>query len=404
MTNKIGRRSRYSLFFRGHTMDYNTQCLLGYASGQGAAIGEALAAMSAVKERDLETWIRAWAELAERVEDRAASQLAAGHRVSARESYLRACTYHRAGTFAIAERDPRMRHRTHRLTACFSSAAALFDHPCEAVAVPYGNHQLPGLLLRPQDDDQPRPTLIVIGGGELYHQELYFWFGAAGIARGWNMLLVDLPGQGSTYLDGLHFEAQTERSMAAVLDDLMPRRGIDPQRVCAVGLSLGGYILLRAAAFEPRLAAIALSTPMPSPYDWLFEGIPMPVKRRTPERLRLAFRVLAKLNAQLDMAFAKWFRRLGVDDIDQCFDVLRGWTVDLSQVRCRVLCLVGEGEPETFHRQTQRAVDGLGELASYRMTTVAEGADGHCQANNFPVLQELVFDWLTDQLASAPNA
>jgi hypothetical protein len=67
---------------------------------------------------------------------------------------------------------------------------------------------------------------------------------------------------------------------------------------------------------------------------------------------------------------------------------------------CPTLCLVGEGEVETFHTQTRLSYEALTVPKELRVTTIAEGADGHCQSNNFPLSQRLVFDWLDRTLAA----
>jgi ketosteroid isomerase-like protein len=51
---------------------------------------------------------------------------------------------------------------------------------------------------RCSNDSERRPTVIVIGGGETFCEELYFCGGAGAVSRGYNALLVDMPGQGAT--------------------------------------------------------------------------------------------------------------------------------------------------------------------------------------------------------------
>jgi hypothetical protein len=49
--------------------------------------------------------------------------------------------------------------------------------------------------------------------------------------------LVDLPGQGITQADGLHWEVEAKKPIAAVIDVLIDRFGAKPGRIALVGLS-----------------------------------------------------------------------------------------------------------------------------------------------------------------------
>ena len=61
--------------------------------------------VSLVKESDPQSWAAAWTQVARQVEQRAATALAAGHAVSAREAYLRAYVYNRAALAFISPFD-----------------------------------------------------------------------------------------------------------------------------------------------------------------------------------------------------------------------------------------------------------------------------------------------------------
>jgi 2,6-dihydroxypseudooxynicotine hydrolase len=76
-------------------------------------------------------------------------------------------------------------------------------------------------------------------------------------------LSLDGPGQGE---GGFHspIRHDYEVAVAAVLDALDGHPGLDMDRVGATGVSLGMYYAVRAAAFEPRLKAIAAVS---GPYD-----------------------------------------------------------------------------------------------------------------------------------------
>ena len=76
-------------------------------------------------------------------------------------------------------------------------------------------------------------------------------------------LSLDGPGQGE---GGFHSPIRHDYEVAvtAALDALADRHELDMKRVGAAGVSLGMYYAVRAAAFEPRLKAIAAVS---GPYD-----------------------------------------------------------------------------------------------------------------------------------------
>ena len=77
------------------------------------------------------------------------------------------------------------------------------------------------------------------------------------LARGLATFSLDGPGQGET-AKAVKIRPEFEAPVAAVLDVLCQRGDLDGNRVGALGVSLGGYYAARAAAFEPRLRAVAV--------------------------------------------------------------------------------------------------------------------------------------------------
>ena len=75
------------------------------------------------------------------------------------------------------------------------------------------------------------------------------------------VLALDLPGQGTS--GGVSKWGAPERhAIVGAVDWLAKRGDVDPNRIGALGVSLGGYVLVQAAAREPRLRALVLvSTP-----------------------------------------------------------------------------------------------------------------------------------------------
>src|SRR3712207_1808953 len=164
--NRIGQRHKNQVYFRDAELDFYLQAFpLGYQTYGGATVGEAFYAASRINEKDSNSWVEEWSNLAARVEEGATRSLERGHATSAHEAYLRAFTYYRTATPLLRASDPRFRATWEMMRSCFRRAAELFDPPIEPLGIPFEGNTLPAYFVRAQDGgDERRPTLIMVGG------------------------------------------------------------------------------------------------------------------------------------------------------------------------------------------------------------------------------------------------
>jgi dienelactone hydrolase len=208
-----------------------------------------------------------WA-LAQRTNALADAGVAAGRTASARSAYLRASTYYDMCLYFILSTTAAAQEADAYAACqrCWQAASQLFDPPFEPVRVPCGNTWLPGYLLRPDDRPVRRPTVILNNGQDGQHIALYP-MAVDALERGYNALLFYGPGQG-----GMLFERQVpfrydwENVITPVVDYLLSRPEVDPRRIILNGTSLGGELVIRAAAFEHRLAAVVADPGFLSPW------------------------------------------------------------------------------------------------------------------------------------------
>ena len=76
------------------------------------------------------------------------------------------------------------------------------------------------------------------------------------VEQGYGVLLFDRRGEGASDGDGNMFGWGGTRDIEAALDFLEARPDVDPGRIGGLGLSVGGELMLEAAAADPRLAAV----------------------------------------------------------------------------------------------------------------------------------------------------
>jgi hypothetical protein len=81
--------------------------------------------------------------------------------------------------------------------ACWDRAVELFDTPVERTEIPYEGTTLAGYFFKPDSGSGPRPTIILNNGSDGPVSSQWSLGGRAAIARGWNAITFDGPGQGA---------------------------------------------------------------------------------------------------------------------------------------------------------------------------------------------------------------
>ena len=347
---------------------------------KGSEIAECYSAASQVKEGDTGSWEAAWHALAEQTERTARQEEQAGHRVSARETYLRAVTYYRNVLWSVPASDPAYQTTIAQSRALFRRFAALSVPPIETVEIPYEGTTLPGYFLQPDASGERRPTIVI---GDNASEELYYWVGPPGLERGYNALLVDLPGIGLNSFNGIPFRADTEVPVKAVIDYLCARSDVDPRRIAVYGGGEGGgYIMTRAAAHEHRIAACVadpLVSDMESIAPLIFRNV-LPGAEREETLAANAATVLPLI----------W----GLTSPH----AIEKMKADTGTITCPTLCINDSHDYPQLLDQAREAVANITDArARLHLFTPADGSN-YRQIDNFGLKHRVMFDWLDEVL------
>jgi pimeloyl-ACP methyl ester carboxylesterase len=260
-------------------------------------------------------------EIAERLARKAD---AAGDRINARALYRLASEHYReAQHFAIPPLGPRRWEYYRRARDCAGRLYELADTPVERVELPFDGGTIPALLhLCP--GAAPGPAVIFMPGMDNTKENWPNPLDNEFLERGLHVLAVDGPGQGEALERGFYVNATNHVTAAkAAYEFLAARDDVDERRIGLAGRSFGTFWSLRAAADEPRFAAVAGAVAC---YYWdrltIFDEAPIRFK-------------------QVFMAMA------GMDD-ETAFDVLcEDFTLKghAERVACPVLMATGEFDP-----------------------------------------------------------
>ncbi|NDJ54296.1 MAG: alpha/beta hydrolase, partial [Chloroflexi bacterium] len=359
--------------FKDAEFDYAFTRTLGVMCYAGSSSGECYLAAQRIKNGNVESWTVEWLALAQYVEKQAQAALAAGHLQTARDSFLRVYSYYRTAEFFISPRDPRKRDLYEQSVAAFAEAARLFPHPMERVNIPYEGTSLPGYFMRPADDDQARPTLVLLGGGDCSGEELYLASGAVpALERGYNVLIFDGPGQrGTSHRDHpLFFRHDWEAVMTPVLGWVLDQPGVDPERVALYAISFGGYLGPRALAHDHRWAALIVNSPMTSFYNFVLGGVRGVLGSSFPiGLLGPIVNMLMGVSPVVRFAVEQFRWMFGVETIEEIAEVAERYQLHgiESQITCPVLAMGGEGEGSEFLRQSEEFLGNLNVPHEYRL-------------------------------------
>lgn len=391
--------------FGSETFDFQLMRWLSQAPYSGAELGECFSTAHLIKDGDIESWLAEWQKTAQRVEGIARDCLTRGHRVSAREAFLRATTYYEAAFFYTSSHDPRKREIYDHHRECFQAAGALFDPPFETVQIPYEGRWLPGYFLRPDDSGAARPTVMIMTGGDGTAERLYFnGGGAAALRRGYNVLCFEGPGQTGAYLldSSLTFRYDWEVPTTAVVDYLAGRREVDLDRIGYVGYSWGGYFVPRAAAFEKRIAACVSVCLLPEVFTPVFQTMGVQDLLAsgatvTPDDLT------TKQRYALEEGMPRFGFRNGVADLQGWADSIKKmtlWGLE-GDITCPLLNLSTTGEGRAMYDAARGFFDALtNPLNRFVVAGEEDGAEMHTLRGNSSLLHQLTFDWLDEVFAA----
>lgn len=383
-----GNNFKY-FFQQDEDMDFHFgNLIMGAIVNGGAAAGEAYYAASRIEDGDAASWQREWHALADRVAARAERCLAAGHEQSARDLYLRAANYTRFSLISILPTDPRLKERGERVRALMRKAAPLFSPALEPIAIPFEGTTLPGYFRKARAGDAPAPTLLMIGGGETFAEDLFFYIQRQAHEHGYNFMTVDLPGQGLLPLEGKTFRADMQVPMAKVVDYALSRPDVDPERLAAYGISGGGFVP-QAAMHDERIKAIAMSSAVVDAHP-LFQA--MPVCHATPKEIAS----WSSFHGNVVKAI-NWRWGVPMDQPSALIEANKGFAFDPAQVAIPALIIIGEGEyqGEEARRQQELCMAKLPNPKKKLFITPAdEGAANHCIMENRALVGQVLFDWL----------
>jgi dienelactone hydrolase len=286
----------------------------------------------------------------------------------------------------------------------FDRAISLMTPAGERVAIEADGFTIPAIFFRAGRDSTPLPTALMFNGFDGSQEEMLHLCGIAALERGFNVLTFEGPGQPTVIRDqGVGFRHDWEQVVTPVVDRCEAVPEIDASRLALIGVSFGGYLAPRAAAFEPRIGAVVT-------IDGLFDGYESVRNLLTTELQALldgedadAFNAAAHAAMEHDTGL-RWYLEHGL----WCFRVAtpydffvaaRPYTLEgvAQRISCPVL-VCAAAEDHLNPGQAEKLAAALGDRATLRSFTAEESAGAHSHPGASVLMNGVVFDWLAEAL------
>ena len=307
--------------------------------------------------------------------------------------------------FYLPEHDQRKRHFIDAASRNFDAAhthLAMRRH-----TVPCKDGSLTAIHWQADPDDHARfpdapSTLVMMNGYDGYAEEI-MGFAEYFPCRPFDIITFDGPGQGHTALAGMPLEPEWERPTDAVLDYF----GVES--AAALGVSFGGYLVMRAAAHCPRITHVIAFDMMYRLLDGLTVPLPRPLRPiadavvanpRPAWLIDAALGVAPRFSADLAWKLQQARHLTGLSKPSEVLRAFGDYTMAPLEGAIRQPCLVLAGDADQyvpFERlgDVRRALANAAEL-DVRAFHEAEDPDmaQHCQIGDLDRAFAIMGEWL----------
>ncbi|RDL37690.1 uncharacterized protein BP5553_05123 [Venustampulla echinocandica] len=389
-----------------HSFHFELLRVLAIAPYHGSDIGEVLEAAGKIEPGSFESFYSVFNSLAENVLARGEAIDSSKYPISARDAYFAASTYFRSADFYLHGKkdDPRIMALWEKQTYAFDKAIALLPVPAKRLTLKADGFDVPAIFYGAGGEGK-KPTIILGNGYDGAQEEMLHNCGFAALERGWNVITYEGPGQPTVLRSqGLGFIAEWEEVVTPVVDYLETLPEVDMTKVGLVGFSMAGFLCVRAAAFEHRLAAVLAIDGVYDVAEAFLNVLGPALKGSIDNGDFVAAEPIFRgmlANPHLPTA-ARWGIEQGLwsfntNTISEFIDKTSSMTLKglESKVQCPIL--VGLAEEDMFFKgQPERVMEALGERAALMKLSAKDAAGEHCHVGALKMMNGVAMNWFQD--------
>ncbi|MCJ1329470.1 hypothetical protein MMC10_006150 [Thelotrema lepadinum] len=376
---------------------------LSKAEGGGSSVGEVLTVANQIVPGDFESYYNAFNTMAVAINATNSTSDA-----GTRDVMFRAATYWRDADFYLHGNwsDPRIETLWDQQLAAFDKAISLLPIPGERLVIQGPGFDIPVIFY--SAGNLSAPTLLVGSGYDAAQEDTLHEIGFYVLARGWNFVTYEGPGQPTVRIkQGLGFIPDWEKVVTPVVDYLSTRSEVDMSRLALVGISMGGYMATRVAAFEHRFAAAIAIDGIYDFFVTITQNFPATITDLFASGNATAFDAyINSINVPGAPTSLRWVVDQGLFSFNthSPFDwwtQMKNYTMDgiTDQIPCPVFVAQGQADIST-QGQPQEIAQALGDKATYHEFLTALGAGEHVQLGAEAQLAQVTLDWLQSVFAN----
>jgi len=320
-----------------------------------------------------------------RIADKAASE----------NRIINAAIYYRSAEFLTFPQDPDKELLYDKFNELYYKAFK--EDGIQRFKIPYEGSYLPAIKVSPAGEK--KGTIVLHGGMDSFLEEWYLMMKYLA-NEGFEVIGFEGPGQGGALIKaGLAIDVRWEKPTSAILDYF----NLDD--VTLIGLSVGGWLCLRAAAFEPRIKRVVASGHAihymeipPAPIAWMFEFFMKYenlFNKSAYWKMKKNFRMKWELSQIMHITKSK-----------TPFEAAQKMVIALSRenmyadnIKQDVLFFSGRDDHFIPIKLHERQIEALVNAKSVtdRIFTKEDHAQNHCQIGNIGLALDTMVKWIEEK-------
>ena len=309
---------------------------------------------------------------------------------------MNAAFYYRAAEFFSTPDDPDKELLYKQFIKHFYKAFQ--DDEIKKFEVPYSDTFLPAIRIQPVNKEK-KGTVVLHGGFDSFSEELYFLMKDFS-DYGYEVIAFDGPGQGGALKKyGLSWDYEWEKPTKSILDYFQLND------VTLLGISMGGWFCIRAAAFEPRIKRViawSVSFDVIQYTNFLGQQLAKLFFRKFRKFTNNSIVKKMKKNLQYSWFVNNLMYITNKEVPIEGFDVLlqlNKENLHSDLVKQDVLVLTGRKDhmiPFKMHNMQVKALTNAKSVTA-RVFTKEEHAQNHCQIGNIGLALDTMVKWIEEK-------